>query len=183
MIKTSWKTLVDWKNLSSSSLVFDEQILTIKSIKKEEIISTNGKKEIVAVCRFSDSELPMVLNKTNLRTLENIFRTDKIEDWYGKKIMVYVKSGIKFGKELVKGLRVREVPQRFCQVCKKEISEEIYQGSIKKYGIAFCSAECKEKVDKGEIKIVAKEKAEAPTLENLIENMEEEASETKNVEN
>lgn len=177
MIKTSWKTLVDWKNLSSTSLFNEERILTIKQIRREEIISTNGKKTMVAVCRFEDDKLPMVLNKTNLRTLEKIFETDKIEDWYGKKIMVYVKSGIKFGKELVKGLRVREVPQRFCQVCKKEISEEIYQGSIKKYGIAFCSAECKEKVDKGEIKIVAKEKAEAPTLENLIENMEEEENE------
>lgn len=177
MIKTSWKTLVDWKNLSSTSLFNEERILTIKQIRREEIISTNGKKTMVAVCRFEDDKLPMVLNKTNLRTLEKIFKTDKIEDWYGKKIMVYVKSGIKFGKELVKGLRVREVPQRFCQVCKKEISEEIYQGSIKKYGIAFCSAECKEKVDKGEIKIVAKEKAEEPSLENLIENMDGEENE------
>jgi len=175
MTKTSWKTLVDWKNLSSSSLVFDERILTIKSIKKEEIISNVGKKEIVAVCRFADSELPMVLNKTNMRKLEDIFETDKIEDWYGKKIMIYVKSGIKFGKELVKGLRIKPVPQRVCQVCKKEITEEIYQASIKKYGIAFCSAECKEKVDKGEVKIIAKEKE--PTLDNLIENMEDNENE------
>ena len=167
---TSWKTLVDWKNLSSSSLIYDEKILTIKSIKKEEIVSNNGKKEIVPVCRFTDSDLPMVLNKTNLRTLENMFETDKIEDWYGKKVMVYVKSGIKFGKDLVKGLRIKPLPKRICEVCGKAITEEIYQGSIKKYGTAFCSADCKGKVDNGEVKIVAKEQ---PTLEQQINNMED----------
>lgn len=142
MNKTSWKTLVDWKSLSSSSLIEDEKKLIIKSINKEEIISTGGRKSIVAVCRFANSELPMVLNKTNMRTIENMFGTDKIEDWYGKEIIIYVEKGIKFGKELVSGLRIKQTPKRICDICGKVIDENLYQLSMKKYGKAYCSKEC-----------------------------------------
>lgn len=148
MNKTSWKSLVDWKNLSSSSMVEEETTLTIKNIQKEEIVSNNGKREIVAVCRFADSDLPMVLNKTNMRTLESMFMTDKIEDWYGKKIVVYVQQGIKFGKELVSGLRIKPVPKRLCSVCGKVISQDMHDATIKKYGAALCSKECGVKAGK-----------------------------------
>lgn len=177
MIKTSWKTLVDWKTLSSSSLIGEREIVTIKSLQKEEIVSNNGKKKVVATCRFSDNENPMALNKTNLRTLEKIFKSEAIEDWYDKKIIIYRVYDVNFQGKKVTGIRIKPLPEQKCEVCGKELNESLFKQSIKKYGIAFCSAECKEKVDKGEIKIVAKEKAEAPSLENLIENMEGEENE------
>ena len=145
MEKTSWKTLVDWQSLSSSSMAQEEQTLTIKSIDREEIISNGGRKDIVPVCRFVEDVPPMALNKTNMRTLETMTGSDKIEDWYGKKIVVYVQNNIKFGKELVSGLRIKPVPKRICSVCGKVIDETTYQGSLQKYGRALCSAECKEK--------------------------------------
>lgn len=148
MEKTSWKTLVDWQSLSSSSMAEEEKTLTIKSIDREEIVSNNGRKEVVPVCRFHEDVPPMALNKTNMRMMETITGSDKIEDWYGKKIVVYVQKNIKFGKDLVSGLRIKPVPKRLCSVCGKIITEEIYNASIKKYGRAFCSAECKEKGEK-----------------------------------
>ena len=148
MEKTSWKTLVDWQSLSSSSMAEEEKTLTIKSIDREEIVSNNGRKEVVPVCRFHEDVPPMALNKTNMRMMETITGSDKIEDWYGKKIVVYVQKNIKFGKDLVSGLRIKPVPKRICEICGKIISEEVYNGSIKKYGRAFCSAECKEKGEK-----------------------------------
>ena len=145
MEKTSWKTLVDWQSLSSSSMAEEEQTLTIKSINKEEIVSNNGKKDFVPVCRFMEDVPPMALNKTNMRSLEAMTGSDKIEDWYGKKIVVYVQKNIKFGKELVSGLRIKPIPQRICDVCGKVISNDIYEASMKKYNKALCSKECLEK--------------------------------------
>lgn len=143
--KTSWKTLVDWKNLSSSNMVEQEQTLTIKSIDREEIVSNNGRKEIVPVCRFVEDVPPMALNKTNMRTMESMTGSDKIEDWYGKKVIVYIQNNIKFGKDLVSGLRIKPIPKRLCDVCGKIIDEQVYQGSMSKYGKALCSKECLEK--------------------------------------
>lgn len=145
MEKTSWKTLVDWQSLSSSSMAEEEKILTIKSIDREEIVSNNGRKEVVPVCRFHEDVPPMALNKTNMRTMESITGSDKIEDWYGKKIVVYVQKNIKFGKDLVSGLRIKPIPKRICSVCGNLISEEIFTASMQKYGKALCSAQCKEK--------------------------------------
>lgn len=145
MAKTSWKTLVDWQSLSSSSMAEQERMLTIKSIGREEIVSNNGRKEVVPVCRFEEDVPPMALNKTNMRNMEAMTGSDKIEDWYGKKVVVYVQNNIKFGKDLVSGLRIKPVPKRLCDVCGKIIDEKTYQGSMQKYGKALCSAECKEK--------------------------------------
>ena len=145
MEKTSWKTLVDWQSLSSSSMAEEEKTLTIKSIDREEIVSNNGRKEVVPVCRFHEDVPPMALNKTNMRTMESITGSDKIEDWYGKKIIVYVQKNIKFGKDLVSGLRIKAIPKRICSVCGNLISEEIFTASMQKYGKSLCSAQCKEK--------------------------------------
>lgn len=145
MDKTSWKTLVDWQSLSSSSIAEEEKTLTIKSINREEIVSNNGRKEVVPVCRFHEDVPPMALNKTNMRTMESITGSDKIEDWYGKKIVVYVQKNIKFGKDLVSGLRIKPVPKRLCSVCGNIISESTYNASMQKYGKSLCSAECKDK--------------------------------------
>lgn len=93
MEKTSWKTLVDWQSLSASSIVEKEEVMTIKSISREQIVSNNGRKETVPVCRFENNALPMVLNKTNMRTLSRIFASDNIEDWYGKKSLCLFKTG------------------------------------------------------------------------------------------
>ena len=145
MEKTSWKTLVDWQSLSSSSMAEEEKILTIKSIDREEIVSNNGRKEVVPVCRFHEDVPPMALNKTNMRTMESITGSDKIEDWYGKKIVVYVQKNIKFGKDLVSGLRIKPVPKRLCSVCGNIMAEDLYQKTLSSYNRAICSKECKEK--------------------------------------
>lgn len=146
MEKTSWKTLVDWQSLSSSSMAEEEKTLTIKSIDREEIVSNNGRKEVVPVCRFHEDVPPMALNKTNMRTMESITGSDKIEDWYGKKIVVYVQKNIKFGKDLVSGLRIKPVPKRLCSVCGNIMAEDLYQKTLSSYNRAICSKECKEKV-------------------------------------
>ena len=111
---------------------------------------------------------------------EKLFGSDKIEDWYGKPFAVYFDPTVKVGKEQVGGLRIRTVlpkgnkPTFICEMCGKTIenteqftSEQICRSTTQKFGKCLC-LECGTK---------AKEKAEAPTLENLIENMEDKESE------
>lgn len=145
MEKTSWKTLVDWQSLSSSSMAEEEKTLTIKSIDREEIVSNNGRKEVAPVCRFHEDVPPMALNKTNMRMMETITGSDKIEDWYGKKIVVYVQKNIKFGKDLVSGLRIKAIPKRLCSVCGNIMENDLYEKTKSAYGKAVCSKTCKEK--------------------------------------
>jgi hypothetical protein len=111
MKKTSWKTQVDFTRISSSSLLEKEQIYTISKIQKEEIVADAGRVAKVPLCYFKETEMPMVLNKTNMKILERLFQSEYIEDWYGKQITVFVKEGIKFGKELVSGLRIKGAKQ------------------------------------------------------------------------
>ena len=111
MNKTSWKTQVDFKRVSSTSLLEKEQVYTIAKIQKEEIVAEAGKTSKVPLCYFKETEMPMVLNKTNMKTLERLFDSEYMEDWYGKQITVFVKDGIKFGKEIVSGLRIKGAEQ------------------------------------------------------------------------
>ena len=119
MNKKSYKSLVEYNHLSSSSLIDGEQIYTIKDIKKEQIITENGKTSNVIHCYFKEIEWPMVLNITNLKTLERIFETEYIESWFDKQIFVYVKEGIKFRKDIVPGLRIKGVDSQIkpCEIC------------------------------------------------------------------
>lgn len=154
MEKTSWKTLVDFKRVSSSSLLEKEQTYTISKITDpQEIIAENGRKGKVPLCYFKETELPLALNKTNFKTLEKLFNSEFREDWYGKRITIFVKDGIKFGNDIVQGIRVRDyLPAQpkieKCADCQSEIvsangmtAEAIANYTEKKYGVRICS-EC-----------------------------------------
>lgn len=149
----SWKTLVNWKRLSSASIVGDEQVVTIKECKKEEIINTKtGKTETVATMYFEDA-MPCVMCKTNFKEIARIFGSENYKTWYGKKIILYKKNGIRYGKEITSGIRVKEYNAKkyYCEYCGNEVKYEIWNGSKSKYGYGVCSAECRDKLlKKGE---------------------------------
>ena len=77
-MKTSWKTKVSFVRISSTSLIDKEQVFTIKKIQREDIISDGGKTSKVALCYFEETEMPMVLNKTNMKILERLFNSEYI---------------------------------------------------------------------------------------------------------
>lgn len=154
---------VHWRNLSDTShlraeifLPGEEKVLTIAKVVREEVNNGNGKKEERPVAYFMETNiLPMVLNVTNCKVIEKIYDTGNVNDWVGKKIQVYT-TKTKVGKENVPCLRVRpyvptsSTPEYKCAVCGKTISKEIHDGSIAKYGKAYCSKECHEKDQNGE---------------------------------
>lgn len=153
MEKESWKTLVDFKRITSCSMIEKEQKFIIEKITKEEIIADKGRKETVPLCYFKGEKMPMVLNKTNFKTLEKLFNSDKYSDWYGKEVIVFVQDGITFGKEIVSGLRIKNyipTPPKIikCADCSNDITatdkmtvEGIAAYSKKMFGVECC-VEC-----------------------------------------
>lgn len=151
-MKTNWKNLANYDYLGAYSLNdAQEVVLTISSVKRERVTNNGGSSEDCIVAYFEEKTVgdiqvkPMVLNKTNCKTIAELYDTEYVEDWIGKKITVFATT-TKFARDVVPCLRIRkEIPQEevyVCSVCGKEISKATYEGSIKKYGVALCSKEC-----------------------------------------
>lgn len=151
-----WKNLANYDYLGTYSLdgIAEEITVTIKEIKKERVTATGGSSEDCIVAHFAEENVdgvvikPMVLNKTNCKTIEKIYSSGDIESWIGKQITVFPTT-TRFARDIVPCLRIRDtipVAKVYnCAVCGKEITKVNYNASIKKYGIAVCSAECLEK--------------------------------------
>ena len=71
----------------------------------------DGKKKDFFSIGFNDKPKRMVLNATNRKTLAAAFGADTAK-WVGKKVAVYVQSGVRnpAGGETVCGLRLRAKP-------------------------------------------------------------------------
>ena len=107
--KTHWKLMVNPNYLGAYSLApGEDMILTIKNICQEEVTGPNNKKEVCVVAHFEEKQKPMILNKTNMKVITKLYKTPYIQDWSGKKIRIYA-TEVKFGKELVDALRIREI--------------------------------------------------------------------------
>lgn len=101
-----WKTNFDYKYTGAYELQpNEERIVTIKKVCKEEVNSTDGKKSMCLVAYFNESSKPMVLNKTNCKTIEKIY-SPFTDEWIGKKITVFAQKVKAFG-DVVDALRIR----------------------------------------------------------------------------
>jgi hypothetical protein len=153
MAKTHWKKLTNPDYLGAYALQpGEEKILTIRSVSNEMVVGTDGKKEECQVAHFMGQEKPMILNKTNMKTIEKVYKTPYVEDWAGKKIAVYTEKVKAFG-EIVEALRIRnKIPQEerpvSCEKCGKAIQAahglsawQLAEYTHKKYGAKVC-AQC-----------------------------------------
>lgn len=167
--KTHWKLLSDTNFLGSYSFNDEvkEIVVTITEIKSEEVTNPVGKKELCRVAYFEETEVngvevkPMILNKTNCERIEKLYGTPYIEDWVGKRIII-MKTMTDFAGEKVDCLRIKLETPPFkakakakeeiynCSVCGTVISEKVRNAAIEKFGVAVCSKECAEKLNKKE---------------------------------
>lgn len=108
-MKTHWKKEFNYEYMGSYSLPDGKDVvLTIKETKKEIVIGTNGKKEECFVCYFKESDKPMILNRTNCKTIERVHKTPYIEDWPGIVVQIGIDKVNAFG-EVVDALRIRNI--------------------------------------------------------------------------
>ena len=108
-MKTHWKKQFNYEYMGSYSLPDGKDVvLTIKETRKEKVTGTAGKKEDCFVCYFEESDKPMILNRTNCKTIERIYKSPFIEDWAGLRVQIGIDTVSAFG-ESVEALRVRNV--------------------------------------------------------------------------
>jgi len=114
--KTHWKKLVNPNYMGAYSMPSDgsDVILTIDRVVNEPIKGEKGREDHVLVCYFKEKTFswsnepskPMILNRTNSKTITNIYKTPYIEDWIGKKIQVFT-DVVDMKGDKVDGLRIR----------------------------------------------------------------------------
>lgn len=108
--KTHWKKEYSYDYIGAYSLPTDgsDLILTIKDTKTEKVVGGDGKKQDCFVVYFAEKDSkPMILNRTNAKTIQKVYGTPYIEDWVGKKIQLYATSVNAFGTT-TDALRIRD---------------------------------------------------------------------------
>jgi hypothetical protein len=98
--------------------------MTIKKTSKEQVTGANGKKEECFVCYFTEAEKPMILNRTNAKTITKVVGSPFVEDWIGKRVILGVDTVSAFG-EMTEALRVRNIkPQQAAPTKAIDYSEQ-----------------------------------------------------------
>jgi len=167
--KTHWKKLTNPDYIGAYALELGQElILTIKTVVREVVTGTDGKKEECTVAHFHENVKPMILNATNSKTIQKIYNTPYIEDWVGCKIQIFATS-VKVGKEMTEALRIRPyrpevktdaVPN--CADCSGEIAsvgkfsaKSMADYTAQKYGKPLCSSCAQKRADKEKAEKIA----------------------------
>ena len=141
---THWKKKFNYDYLGSYSLDEGKDLIaTIKELKEEDVIGTNGQKEKCLVCHFTDVDKPMIFNRTNCKIVEKVYGTPYIEEWQGKRVQIYVKQNVKAFGGVTDALRIREFEPKDTPelaeakaAIRQALSE--YKGSDKKAVVNRC---------------------------------------------
>lgn len=110
---THWKDTCDYKYLGAYSLAPSNEdiVVTITHVSFEEVTSEGNRKEVCKVAHFKENIKSMILNKTNMKTLEKLY-TPFIEQWRNIKVEIGI-SNIKYKGEFVDALRIRHaIPKK-----------------------------------------------------------------------
>ena len=109
--KTHFRKAFDSPYLSSADIV-EHTVLTIARVALDPD-KTKKTKDVFNTAYFVERELrpgeklkPMILNATNSKTLRSLTNSPFIEDWQQIKVTIYVDHHVKFGKEILEGLRI-----------------------------------------------------------------------------
>lgn len=106
--KTHWKKFFNYDYLGTYSLPDGrDMILTIDRVSQDLVKGAKGKEQECFVCHFKENVKPMILNRTNSKTITAIYDTPFVEEWIGKKIQLFAKKVDAFGV-MTDGLRIRD---------------------------------------------------------------------------
>lgn len=151
----SWEKIID-PNFINAELIGDigaEKVVTIKDIDMAECYDEGTKAKVQKQTVFFDECKPMVLNKTNAKTLKRLFspNSDDPRNAFGHRVILRVEEVKAFGKKTT-GIRIREFSEEKCPICGKPILPyagksvaEIKEISQRNLGEIMCGACMKNK--------------------------------------
>lgn len=163
MSRTHWKQLQNNDWIGAYALQDGQDLtLTIDRAMQEQVTGNNGKREMCLTIHWLERDFkPMIVNRTNAKTITKVVGSPYIEDWHGRAITLYVDT-TRLGGDIVECLRIRpyapkqtrrtesksETPlsDLICEVCGKPITaaygksaETIAESTKAKYGKAMCA--------------------------------------------
>jgi len=111
-MKTHYKKAFDSPYLSSAD-IDGETVLTIDHVSLEPDKSKRTKDKF-NTAYFVEKEIrpgeklkPMILNVGNSKAVKDLTGSKYLEDWKNVRVSIYVDQKVKFGKDVVEGLRIR----------------------------------------------------------------------------
>lgn len=155
-----WIKIIDPNHLSAEVLgsTGTEKVVTIKEIKEDECFDNKTNTKTSKYCVFFVEDIvPLILNKTNAKTLKRLFspNSDDVTKCYGHKIILKVED-VKFGRNMTTGIRIKEYSEEKCPICGDVIVpyagktvEEIKSISQNHYGEIMCGKCMKNKAKEG----------------------------------
>ncbi len=160
MSKTHWKQLVNMDYIGAYALPDEKDLtLTIAKVVKEMVTGANGKKEQCMVMYFKETQYkPMILNRTNAKTITSLCGSAYVEDWIGHRVTLYG-STTRLGGDVVECLRIRPTEAAaqtkgpiICMECGKPITaaygmtpDQLAANTHAKFGRDLC-ADCATKL-------------------------------------
>lgn len=151
MGKTHWKKLTNPDYLGAYSIEDGRDlVLTIGTVRLEQITGADGKKDECMVCYWKEPQKPMILNSTNAKMIQKLMKSPYIEDWAGHRVQIGIEKVKAFG-DVVDALRVRKtLPAQSatikCEKCGANIlaangmtAEQVAAYTEKKYGAKLCA--------------------------------------------
>lgn len=116
----SWEKVIDPNFISAEliGLTGAEKVVTITNIDYAECYDEQTKKKVEKQTVFFQECKPLVLNKTNARTLKKIFspNDDDPSKCVGHKVTLAVESIKAFGK-ITDAIRIKEYSETKCEDC------------------------------------------------------------------
>jgi hypothetical protein len=95
------------KYLKFQDLGEQDHVVTIRDVKREEIKNKDGLTNKKFVVYFQELDKGLILNTTNMNTIDKLMGSDDSDRWIGQRIVLFVKDDVELGGELVSGIRVR----------------------------------------------------------------------------
>ena len=102
-----WKTYFPTRFIDETDLPKERTSPPICKVAFEDLqIPGSGSKEPKLIIYFEGDGKSLVCNKTNAHTIAKLWGNDR-DQWIGKKLAIYFDPSVRFGAEVVGGVRVR----------------------------------------------------------------------------
>ena len=87
--------------------IHEPVMVTVANVWSEAVMNSARKKLMIS---FKEIEKPLILNKTNIKRLVDIFNTQDTSQWKGR-VTLYVEQGVEYAGRVVGGLRLKQAEQ------------------------------------------------------------------------
>lgn len=120
--KTHWKQLVNLDYIGAYSLNGQDLSVEITNVEVRRVKGEGGKEEDCTVADLKGQK-PMIINRTNAKSITKLYGSPFIEDWVGKIITIFPTT-TKVAGDIVECVRIRPVVPKETTF-DAEIKEEI----------------------------------------------------------